>query len=150
MLNRIRRAVALARARHAPKGRHRRTLRPSRPPIALVSPASADEPTVALVRPSTSRAIGTYSGARTVHSSVRTCWREKTAPDGARRSSLPPTSRPTPGRLSWGFSDVLAAADSRPGHLSHLVPLGCLPDRHAPGLHGVHSGFGAGRPPFDL
>lgn len=48
MLNRIRRAVALARARHVPKGRHRRTLSPSRPPIAPVSPASADEPTVAL------------------------------------------------------------------------------------------------------
>jgi hypothetical protein len=32
MLNRIRRAVALARARHVPKGRHRRTLRPSRLP----------------------------------------------------------------------------------------------------------------------
>lgn len=49
MLNRIRGAVALARARHVPKGRHRRTLRPSRPP-ALVSPASADEPTVALAQ----------------------------------------------------------------------------------------------------
>ena len=48
MLNRIRRAVALARARHVPQGRHRRTLRASRPPIALVSPASADEPTVRL------------------------------------------------------------------------------------------------------
>ncbi|MFJ7293877.1 hypothetical protein [Streptomyces collinus] len=45
MLNRIRRAVALARARHVPKGRHRRTLRPSRPPIAPVSLAFADEPT---------------------------------------------------------------------------------------------------------
>jgi hypothetical protein len=50
MLNRIRRAVALARARHVPKGRHRRTLRPSRPPIAFVSPASADKPTVALAQ----------------------------------------------------------------------------------------------------
>ncbi|PTH89058.1 hypothetical protein C9J60_09630 [Streptomyces sp. A244] len=50
MLNRIRRAVALARARHVPKGRHRRTLRPSRPPIALASPASADEPTFALAQ----------------------------------------------------------------------------------------------------
>jgi hypothetical protein len=51
VLNRIRRAVALARARHVPKGRHRRTLRPSRPPIALASPASAaDEPTVALAQ----------------------------------------------------------------------------------------------------
>jgi hypothetical protein len=45
MLNRIRRAVALARARHAPKGRHRRTLRPSRLPIDPVAPAFADEPT---------------------------------------------------------------------------------------------------------
>ncbi|MEU1577376.1 hypothetical protein ABZ519_40740 [Streptomyces collinus] len=50
MLNRIRRAVALARARHTPKGRHRRTLRLSRPPIDPVSPASADEPTVALAQ----------------------------------------------------------------------------------------------------
>ncbi|GAA2395877.1 hypothetical protein GCM10010255_28960 [Streptomyces coeruleofuscus] len=50
MLNRIHRAVALARARHVPKGRHRRTLRPSRPPIAPAFPASADEPTVALAQ----------------------------------------------------------------------------------------------------
>jgi hypothetical protein len=50
MLNRIRRAVALARARHTPKGRHRRTLRPLRPPIDPVFPASADEPTVALAQ----------------------------------------------------------------------------------------------------
>jgi hypothetical protein len=50
MLNRIRRAVALARARHAPRGRHRRTLRPSRPPIDPVSPTFADEPTVAFAQ----------------------------------------------------------------------------------------------------
>jgi hypothetical protein len=50
MLNRIRRAVTLARARHVPNGRHRRTLRPSRPPIDPVSPASADGPTVALAQ----------------------------------------------------------------------------------------------------
>jgi hypothetical protein len=50
MLNRIRRVVALARARHAPNGRHRRTLRPSRPAIDPASPVSADEPTVALAQ----------------------------------------------------------------------------------------------------
>jgi hypothetical protein len=50
MLNRIHRAVALARARHVPKGRHRRTLRPSRPPIDPVAPAFADEPTGALAQ----------------------------------------------------------------------------------------------------
>ncbi|MDQ1019416.1 hypothetical protein QFZ43_005965 [Streptomyces afghaniensis] len=45
MLNRIRRAVSLTRARYFPKGRHRRPLRPSRPTLA---PASADESTVDL------------------------------------------------------------------------------------------------------
>ncbi|QCD55984.1 hypothetical protein CEB94_14770 [Streptomyces hawaiiensis] len=50
MLNVIHRAVALARTRHVPKGRHRRTLGPSRPPIAPVSPVSADGPTVALAQ----------------------------------------------------------------------------------------------------
>ncbi|GGX27910.1 hypothetical protein GCM10010383_68270 [Streptomyces lomondensis] len=50
MLNRIRRAVTLTRARHAPKGRHRRTLRASRPPIAPASPAYVDEPTVVLAQ----------------------------------------------------------------------------------------------------
>lgn len=45
MLNRIRRAVSLARARHFPKGRHRRALTPSRtavaplPALAVASPA---------------------------------------------------------------------------------------------------------------
>lgn len=42
MLNRIRRAVALARARYAPKGRHRRPLTPSRPKAARAFPAFAD------------------------------------------------------------------------------------------------------------
>lgn len=48
MLNRIRRAVSLTRARYAPKGRHRRPLRPSRP--LAVSPflKCADASTVAL------------------------------------------------------------------------------------------------------
>jgi hypothetical protein len=50
MLNRIRSAVALARARHVPKGRYRRTLRPSRPPIDPVAPAFADESTGALAQ----------------------------------------------------------------------------------------------------
>ncbi len=43
MFNRIRRAVSLTRARHFSKGRHRRPLTPSRPPIA-------DEPTLILPR----------------------------------------------------------------------------------------------------
>ncbi|QTI88887.1 hypothetical protein [Streptomyces sp. AgN23] len=43
MLNRIRRAVSLTRARHFSKGRHRRPLTPSQPPIA-------DEPTLSLGR----------------------------------------------------------------------------------------------------
>lgn len=43
MLNRIRRAVSLTRARHFSKGRHRRPLTPSRPPVA-------DEPTLILPR----------------------------------------------------------------------------------------------------
>jgi hypothetical protein len=42
VLNRIRRAVSLARARYAPKGRHRRPLTPSLPPVAPTIPASAD------------------------------------------------------------------------------------------------------------
>jgi hypothetical protein len=50
VLNRIRRAVTPTRARHAPKGRHRRTLRASRPPIAPASSASVDEPTVVLAQ----------------------------------------------------------------------------------------------------
>ncbi|WP_431331189.1 hypothetical protein ACPZ13_31375 [Streptomyces sp. IPPR8] len=43
MLNRIRRAVTLARARHFPKGRHRRALTPSRTAVAM-PPAFAVEP----------------------------------------------------------------------------------------------------------
>lgn len=50
MLNRIRRAAALARARYARKGRHRRPLTPSRPPAALVLPVPADAPTAVLGR----------------------------------------------------------------------------------------------------
>jgi hypothetical protein len=42
VLNRIRRAVSLARARYAPKGRHRRHLTPSLPTVAPTFPASAD------------------------------------------------------------------------------------------------------------
>ncbi|MFC4498755.1 MULTISPECIES: hypothetical protein [Streptomyces] len=42
MLNRIRRAVSLTRARHAPKGRHRRPLTPVPPSAAsLLAPADA-------------------------------------------------------------------------------------------------------------
>ncbi|GHA33994.1 hypothetical protein ACFYNH_11740 [Streptomyces anthocyanicus] len=43
MLNRIRRAVSLARARHFPKGRHRRALTPSQTAVAT-APAPAVEP----------------------------------------------------------------------------------------------------------
>lgn len=48
MLNRIRRAASLTRARYFPKGRHRRPLRPSRPPTTPVVPASADVSTAVL------------------------------------------------------------------------------------------------------
>ena len=48
MLNRIRRAASRTRARYFTKGRHRRPLTPSPPPIAPAFPAPADEPTVAL------------------------------------------------------------------------------------------------------
>lgn len=54
MLNRIRRAVSLARARYFPKGRHRRPLTPARPPAAPALPASADAATVDLGRASDS------------------------------------------------------------------------------------------------
>ena len=50
MLNRIRRAVSRTRARHFPKGRHRRPLTPSRPPIAYAFQPSVDEPTVVLAQ----------------------------------------------------------------------------------------------------
>lgn len=42
MLNRIRRAVSLTRARYAPRGRHRRPLTTSRSTVAPTSPASAN------------------------------------------------------------------------------------------------------------
>ncbi len=45
MLNRIRRAVSLTRARYFPKGRHRRPLMTHRPTAVLASPEPADEPT---------------------------------------------------------------------------------------------------------
>jgi hypothetical protein len=48
MLNRIRRAVSLARARHFPKGRHRRPLTVAGPAAAFTSPAFADASTVIL------------------------------------------------------------------------------------------------------
>lgn len=48
MLNRIRRAVSLTRARHFPTGRHRRPLTPFQPTSAPVSSASVDQPTVIL------------------------------------------------------------------------------------------------------
>ncbi|GAA4077504.1 hypothetical protein GCM10022233_65600 [Streptomyces shaanxiensis] len=50
MLNRIRRAASLTRARYFPKGRHRRPLRLFRPTAARVLPPPADALTVALCR----------------------------------------------------------------------------------------------------
>lgn len=50
MLNRIRGAASLTRARYFPKGRHRRPLRPSRPTAALVVPVPTDASTVVLGR----------------------------------------------------------------------------------------------------
>lgn len=51
MLNRIRRAVALTRARHLHKGRHRRTLGASRPPLAPASsPAATGESAIPLAQ----------------------------------------------------------------------------------------------------
>lgn len=49
MLNRIRRAVSLTRARHLSKGKHRRPLTPP-PPVAPAASAPADDPTVVLER----------------------------------------------------------------------------------------------------
>lgn len=49
MLNRIRRAASLTRARHFSKGRHRRPLTPP-PPVAPAASAPADEPTLTLER----------------------------------------------------------------------------------------------------
>ncbi|SEC21459.1 hypothetical protein SAMN04490356_3323 [Streptomyces melanosporofaciens] len=51
MLNRIRRAVSLTRARYFSKGRHRRPLTPP-PPVAPVLSARGDEPTLILERAS--------------------------------------------------------------------------------------------------
>jgi hypothetical protein len=48
VLDRIRRAASLTRARYFPKGRHRRPLRPSRPAPAPTTSAFADEPTAVL------------------------------------------------------------------------------------------------------
>ena len=48
MLNRIRRAASLTRARYFRKGRHRRPLTPYRPSAALASPASTGEPAATL------------------------------------------------------------------------------------------------------
>lgn len=52
MLNRIRRAVFRTKARHFPKGRHRRPLTPARLSASSASPASADASTVVLERAS--------------------------------------------------------------------------------------------------
>ncbi|MFD9508013.1 hypothetical protein [Streptomyces mirabilis] len=52
MLNRIRHAATLTKARHSSKGRHRRPLTPSRPSTAPAAVAPADEPTVTLARAS--------------------------------------------------------------------------------------------------
>ncbi|CAM5444338.1 hypothetical protein SVIOM342S_09417 [Streptomyces violaceorubidus] len=46
MLNRIRRAVSLARARYFPQGRHRRALTPSRTVVATPPALTVDPPTV--------------------------------------------------------------------------------------------------------
>jgi hypothetical protein len=54
VLNRIRRAVSLTRARHFLKGRHRRPLTPARPPVASALPASAAAMMVDLGRASDS------------------------------------------------------------------------------------------------
>ncbi|MFC8877724.1 hypothetical protein [Streptomyces ardesiacus] len=48
MLNRIRRAISLTRARYFPKGRHRRPLPSHRPPTAY--PPAFDQPAAALVQ----------------------------------------------------------------------------------------------------
>lgn len=48
MLNLIRRAASLTRARHSRRGRHRRPSMSSRGPAAPASTVPADEPTVAL------------------------------------------------------------------------------------------------------
>jgi hypothetical protein len=53
VLNRIRRAVSLTRARHSAKGRHRRPLTAVHSPAASAFPASADASTVVLGRTST-------------------------------------------------------------------------------------------------
>lgn len=50
MLNRIRRAVSLTRARCFPKGRHRRPLRPTWPTSAPASSAPTGESTVVMVQ----------------------------------------------------------------------------------------------------
>lgn len=50
MLNRIRHAVFLARARYFPKGRHRRPLAPARPLASSASCASTDASTVVVER----------------------------------------------------------------------------------------------------
>jgi hypothetical protein len=50
VLNRIRRAASLTRARYFPKGRHRRPLRSSRPLATPALSASVDAPTVLLGR----------------------------------------------------------------------------------------------------
>ncbi|MFD5469229.1 hypothetical protein [Streptomyces sp. NPDC127105] len=46
MFNRIRRAVSLARARHFPKGRHRRPLTPSRTVVVTPPALAAGRPVV--------------------------------------------------------------------------------------------------------
>jgi hypothetical protein len=48
VLNRIRRAASLTKARYFPKGRHRRPSTPYRPLAAPASPTSTDAPTATL------------------------------------------------------------------------------------------------------
>ncbi|MGV9852189.1 hypothetical protein ACWDWU_25955 [Streptomyces sp. NPDC003442] len=50
MLNRIRRAASLTRARRFSKGRHRRPLTPCQPPVAPTFSPRADAPTLVLER----------------------------------------------------------------------------------------------------
>ncbi|MFF8290574.1 hypothetical protein ACF068_15275 [Streptomyces sp. NPDC016309] len=54
MLNRIRRAASLTRARYFPRGRHRRSLTPSRPPTVPACRVGADGAPAVLAQASVS------------------------------------------------------------------------------------------------
>ncbi|MGW2888345.1 hypothetical protein ACWDDN_24020 [Streptomyces griseoruber] len=63
MLNRIRRAVSLTRARHFPKGRHRRPLTSTRPSPPYAPPAPTVEPTAVRWRgPDRAHLAGSLAG----------------------------------------------------------------------------------------